>query len=230
MLNSVTNAWQSSYDPLYFRMRRFRASVIGKRSWTLSEVLSFAAWRGCSLRRPCFRIASRDDHHRLALVTAVLVESATGKVIFYNRSAIQTSDAYTLDPSKFSGLKFQIIMTSDNVDMRRSWASLAVLCSMFMDISRIADYKGCHLVNSCVRRLEWGLKVCKDQLDNSLATRSTTWIPSRDDGFKLIHTRNDESGSVAALRWRMPSSRISNHAPIQTSHCPPDWDQAVFGF
>ena len=98
-------------------------------------------------------------------------------------------------------------MTSDNVDMRRSWASLAVLCSMFADISRIADYKGCHLVNSCVRRLEWGLKVCKDQLDNSLATRSTTWIPSRDDGFKLIHTRDDESGSVAALRWRMPPHR-----------------------
>jgi hypothetical protein len=71
--------------------------------------------------------ASRDDHRRFALVTAVLVESATGKITFYDRSAIQTSDAYTVDPSKFSGLKFQIKMISDNVDMRRSWASLAVL-------------------------------------------------------------------------------------------------------
>ena len=41
--------------------------------------------------------AARDDHRRFALITAIFVESATGKVMFYDRSTIRTSDKYTLD-------------------------------------------------------------------------------------------------------------------------------------
>jgi hypothetical protein len=136
--------------------------------------------------------ASRDDHRRFALVTAVLVESATGKVIFYDRNVIRTSDVYTLDTSSGTGLDFQIMETGDNKDDGRSWAGLAVLCSMFAEVSRLPHWKGRQLVNSIVLRLEWGLKACKDQLDALTKAQSTTWIPSRQD-LKLIHNRSDES-------------------------------------
>ena len=134
---------------------------------------------------------SRDGHRRFALVTAALVESATGRVMFYDRGAIQISDSYTVDTSSRSGLELQITVTGNEQDDGRSWAALSVLCSMFAEVHEQPDRKGCQLIHSILRLLESGLRRCKDQLDALQRAQSITWIPSRSD-MKQIHIRNDE--------------------------------------
>lgn len=136
--------------------------------------------------------ASRDSHRRFALLTAVVVESTTGRVLFYHQGIIQTSDEYTLDAASLSGLEFEISSITDSKTREQSWASLAVLCSMFTEVHKLADWSGCKLVNSIVHRLEWGLKSCKDQIDHLKETKSTIWIPTITD-LKQIHNENDES-------------------------------------
>ena len=136
--------------------------------------------------------ASRDAHRRFALITAVVVESATGKVIFYDRGAVRTSDEYTLDASSHGGLKFQIASAGNRNDDARSWAALTVLCCMYAEVHRLSDWRGCLLVNTIVCLLECGLKAFKEQLENLVSAQSTAWIPSRND-LKQIHNRNDES-------------------------------------
>ena len=144
--------------------------------------------------------AARDNHRRFALITAVLVESATGKVMFYDCGTIKTSDTYTLDVASHSGLKIYVVVTGDSADDSRTWASLAVLCSMFAEVHKqIPTSRGCQLINSIVCRLDFGLEVCKEKLDTSVEGQLTTWIPSRND-LKSIHTRNDESTRTRLLR------------------------------
>ena len=144
--------------------------------------------------------AVRDDHRRFALITAILFESASGKVIFYDRGTIQISDTYTLKVASHSGLKFNVVVTGDGADDCRTWASLAVLCSMFAEVhNHLPTSKGCQFINSIVCWLDSGLEACKEKLDTLVEGQLTTWIPSRND-LKLIHTRNDESTRTRLLR------------------------------
>ncbi|KAI9240546.1 MAG: hypothetical protein BYD32DRAFT_484825 [Podila humilis] len=136
--------------------------------------------------------ASRDSFRRFALVRAVLVELGSGKVILYDRGTIKTSDAYTLDKSPRPGLEFPFTAKGHNDDSSRFCAALAVLCSMFAEVSVLRDWHGRQLVNRIVSRLERGLTACKEQLDSLEVAQSATWIPSRSD-LKNVHNRNDES-------------------------------------
>ena len=154
--------------------------------------------------------AVKDNHRRFALITAILVESATGKVMFYDRGTIQISDIYTLGVASHSGLKFNLVVTGDSADDSRTWASLAVLCSMFAEVHKqLPTSKGCELVNSIVCRLDFGLEACKEKLDTLVEDQLTTWIPSRND-LKLIHTCNDES-----TRTRLHRSFMAREALIE---------------
>jgi hypothetical protein len=133
--------------------------------------------------------ASRDDHRRFALVTAVLM-SGTGQVIFYDHGTIRTSDNYTLDASAHNGLEFSVQTARQGGDCTTSWSALSALCSMFAEVHK--EKEGVRLVNLIINRVGVGLKACKDQLETLEKGCLATWIPSRGD-LHQIHVRNDET-------------------------------------
>jgi len=162
--------------------------------------------------------ASRDDHRRFALVTAVMM-SASGKVMFYDRGAIRASDDYSLDPSAHDGLDFAIQEARPGADNGVSWLPLSALCSMFAEVHK--QNEGVRLVNFIVNRLGLGLKACKDRLDTLDGGALATWIPSKSD-FHQIHVRNDE-----ATRSRVQRGFTARMAMINGIKAPSTLDSEI---
>ena len=144
--------------------------------------------------------ASRDDHRRFALVTAVVM-SGPGQVIFYDHGTIRTSDN-NLDASAHNGLEFPVQAVGSGGDYAGSWAIFYALCSMFAEVHK--EKEGVRLVNLIMNRVGMGLKACKNQLETLEKSFLATWIPSRDD-LRQIHRSGFDTRSLMAMGFDMTS-------------------------
>lgn len=146
--------------------------------------------------------AARDDHRRFALLTAVLMDSVTGDVMFVDKGIIKTSTHYTLKPSDYSGLNMQDFVLDDArisgmapiegeaQSSTRAWDALNVLCSMFAEAPKTTGL--CDLINTMSTQLVKGLKAGLATMNRLERSSGNIWIPSRKDLQKIHHSNEEE--------------------------------------